>query len=154
MVQERGNWKPYNVSAIVRNVEQVFKFQDIRKLHKPAYEFITLHMGFIAHYDLYGFQDVYQDLRDFAVKLQTGEHYGSRDANLYEAKRIETDSDFREWYGEAYNKSKAETIRGIVAIARKYEKQIFESFGEKQKNEEIELASSLAQKHGFKLSKA
>lgn len=151
MIQEKGNWKPYNVKAIVNNVELVFKAQDISKLNKPAYQFITLCMGFIAHYDLYGFQSVYQDLRDFAEKLQSGELSRDKDYNLTWADSIERDNQFREWYGEAYNKSKAEAMRGIVAVARKYQEIIQKDFGAKQKKQELGIAFDLAQKHGYDL---
>ena len=118
--QEAGKWKPYNVKFIVSNVTSVFKNRDIAKLSKAAYLFITLHMGFIAHYSLAGFQDSYQDLEDFAKKLQTSEYGREYDYNLREADRREQDSNFDRSYGPAYNKSVAETIRGIVAVAKKY----------------------------------
>ena len=153
MKQEKGNWKPYNVKAIASNVESVFKHQSISKLNNPTYNFISLHMGFIAHYGLGGFQSVYEDLREFALKLQTSEYSYNTDHNLHEATRIETDSDFKEWYGDAYNKSKAEAIRKIVEIARKYSVEIDKSFGEKEKNDDLALASTLASKHGYKLEK-
>jgi len=117
---EAGKWPAYNVKAIVGNVERVFKNRDIRKLNNPTYEFITLHMGFIAHYSLYGFQDSYQDLEHFAKNLQTSEYSRDHEYNLRHVARRETDADFDRWYGPAYNKSIAEAIRGIVAIARKY----------------------------------
>jgi len=120
--QEKGKWPPYNVRAIVNNVALVFKNRDISKLNNTAYKFISLHMGFIAHYDLYGFRSTYEDLEEFARNLQTSEGYGSGDYdyNLQQADRQETDRQFNEWYGPAYNKSIAETIRGVVAVARKY----------------------------------
>lgn len=124
MNQKAGNWKPYPVLAIVSNIESVFKHRDIRKLNKPSYEFITLCMGFIAHDNLYGFQEVYTDLREFCVKLQTSEYSRDKDSNLKEANRVEKDRDFLSWYGEAYCKSKAEAIRKSVALARKYEKEV------------------------------
>jgi len=121
---EAGNWPPYNVKAIVGNIEQVFKKHDINKLNKPAYHFISQHMGFIAHYGLHGFRSTYEDLEEFAKNLQTGEMSGrDYNSNLHEADRHESDADFDKWYGPAYNKSIAETIRGIVAVARKYHGQ-------------------------------
>lgn len=117
---KKGEWPAYNVKAIVANVERVFKNRDISKLNGPAYKFITLHMGFIAHYSLYGFRDSYQDLEEFARRLQTSEYGGDHEYNLKRAQRQETDSDFAGWYGSAYNKSIAEAVRGIVAVARRY----------------------------------
>lgn len=68
-MQERGAWQPYNVSAIVKNVEQVFKNGDISLLNNPTYKFIINSMGFIAHYALGGFQGVYADLRKVCSQL-------------------------------------------------------------------------------------
>lgn len=117
---EAGKWPPYNVNAIAGNVEQVFRSRDIRKLKKPAYNFITLHMGFIAHYSVFGFQDVYRDLEEFAQRLQTSEYSNEYDYNLKQADRHERDPDFDRWYGPVYNKSIAEAMRRIVAVARRY----------------------------------
>lgn len=118
---EKGKWEPYNVRAILNNVKLVFKNRDIEKLNGPTYKFITLHMGFIAHFSLHGFRGTYQDLETFAKHLQTSEYSrDDHDYNLKQAKRQESDSDFDRWYGPAYNKSVAETIRGIVEVARKY----------------------------------
>jgi hypothetical protein len=153
MSQEKGNWEPYNVNAIVKNIEQIFKNADIKYLNKPTYQFIINSMGFIAHYDLYGFQSVYADLRKFAVKLQTSEYSSQTNYNLNWADSIERDKEFEEWHGKPYNKSKADVIRGIVAVAKKYEQEIFADFDEQEKNEEISQARALAKKHGFKLEK-
>ena len=116
--QESGNWKPYNVKAIVDNVALVMRTGDIHRLNKPAYDFINQQMGFIAHYDLGGFRSVYEDIDEFREKLQTSEH--SRDTNYNDlwAIKCENDPQFIEWYGAAYCKSKADAIRGILAVAR------------------------------------
>ena len=118
---QQGNWAPVDSKNIVASVRRVFESQDITKLSKKAYEFITGQMGFIAHYSLPGFQNTYPDIAEFAEKLQSSEYGHSKDYNLGEADRFEADSDFQKWYGEAYNKSKAKAIRGIVAEARKFE---------------------------------
>ena len=151
--QQKGNWQPYNVKAIIKNVEQVFRNRDIKYLNKPTYQFIINSMGFIAHYDLYGFQSTYADLRSFAVHLQTSEYSNNKDYNLSWADSIGRDREFKEWYGDAYNRSKADAIKGIVAVARKYEKEIFEKFDMKEKDEEINKARTLAEKHGYKLER-
>lgn len=121
MPQEDGKWKPYNVNYITGNVNQVFKSHNINKLNKGAYDFIIQHMGFIAHYDIQGFRREYADLRQFARLLQTSE-YSSDDYNynLHQATRQENNQSFNEEYGPAYNKSVADTIKGIVDISRKY----------------------------------
>jgi hypothetical protein len=113
-----GKWKPYNVDYLERNIREVFSTGDIHKLTQATYQFITLHMGFIAHYDLRGFQCEYADLELFREKLQTSEYSQDPEYNLRWADRCESDRDFVKWYGEAYCKSEAEGIRCIVAVAR------------------------------------
>jgi hypothetical protein len=115
---EKGNWKPHNVLALERNIALVFKTGDIGKLNKPTYNFIIQDMGFIAHYDLYGFQCTYGDLDEFRQKLQTSEYSEDPDYNVKWADKYEADRDFNKWYGSAYCKSVAEGIRRIVSAAR------------------------------------
>lgn len=152
MNQEKGNWKPYNVRAITNNVRLVFKSQSIAKLNNPAYKFITLHLGFIAHYDLHGFQSTYADLRTFALRLQTSEYNNNLDYNSNQADRQETDSQFAEWYGATYQKSKAETMRNIIAIARQHQDEIKTAFDKKQKDDELAIAEKIATKYGLKIT--
>ncbi len=121
---EEGKWKPYNVDYLERNIRQVFQEGDIRLLTKATYNFITQNMGFIAHYDLQGFQCEYADLDLFREKLQTSEYSEDPDYNLRWADRCEFDRDFLKWYGEAYCKSEAEGIRRIVAVARNQGEQL------------------------------
>ena len=110
---EAGNWKPYNDKALIKNIDLVFKTGDIEKLSKSAYNFINTQSGFIAHYDLYGFKDYYQDLRDFTAALLSS--FTEHDAN-----RDETDGDFIKWYGQAYCSSKARAKKGIADVIRKH----------------------------------
>jgi len=122
-VPKDGNWKPYNVDYLERNIREVFKLGDIGKLTKGAYQFITLHMGFIAHYDLYGFQCAYADLEWFREMLQRSEYSNDPNYNLNWADRKETDRDFLKWYGYPYCHSVAEGIRRIVKVAREQSEQ-------------------------------
>lgn len=117
-MQKEGDWKPHNVKALEQNLALVFKAGDIHKLNKPSYTFIIDHMGFIAHYDLSGFQCEYAELDEFRERLQTSEYSKLPDYNLDWANRYEGDRDFNKWYGPAYCKSVAEGIRGIIAVAR------------------------------------
>lgn len=146
MKPEAGNWKPYNVKAILGNLKLVFTSKDITKLNKPTYNFLYLLSGFIAHYNLYGFQDYYQDLRDLVKDLDPG--YLKSDA-----RRDETDGDFNKWYGEAYNKSKADIKRGIAELVETYGQEIHNHFAKAQSTSEIGLANVLAMNNGYKLVK-
>ncbi len=117
-MQEDGKWKPYNVAALEKNINLVFRTGDIRKLNKLTYDFIILHMSFIAHYNLYGFQEEYADLDMFRRALQTSEYSQDPEANLRWADNNESDSDFLRWYGYPYCHSVAEGIRLLVKAAR------------------------------------
>ncbi len=143
---EQGNWPAYNVRAIAGNVERVFKCRNIDKLNGPAYKFIIGHMGFIAHYDINGFKSEYADLRDFAKKLQSGELTCDAGYNLKNADRHERDADFAKWYGPAYNKSKANAMRGIVAVVRQHTAEIEKDFTEREKTHDLALAGALIKK--------
>ena len=117
MRYEKGKWPAHNVTAIVNNVKLVFKSGDINKLNGTAYRFIITHMSFIAHYSLYGFRQVYEDLGLFAKTLQTSEYSESYDYNPRWADKVGSETDE---YGPGYNKSISDTIRGIVAAAQDY----------------------------------
>ena len=122
-MQKQGEWKPHNVRAIEQNISLVFRTGDISKLNNPTYKFILNDMGFIAHYDLSGFQNTYADLDKFRARLQTSEYSCDADYNLKWADSYEHDRDFNKWYGKAYCKSVADGIRRIVAIARTQSRQ-------------------------------
>ena len=53
---------PAQIQRIVNSVKRVFEKNDIQQLTKQAYEFLYLSSGFIAHYNLYGFQSTYENV--------------------------------------------------------------------------------------------
>lgn len=129
-------------ATIVSNVKSVFKNADINKLRPEAYHFITLHMGFIAHYDIHGFRAEYADLRDFAANLQSSEMSGSRDYN-------------DNWAAELVRRGEHETaatIRAIVALARGEGQRIAPLFAQRQRDREVAVAEKIASKYGLTIS--
>jgi hypothetical protein len=146
-MQQQDVRKPYHVKALVHNIEWVLQLGDIRKLNKPTYQFITLHMGFIAHYNLSGFQAEYQDLRAFCRRLQTSEYSDHKDYTLEWADRYEK----RLSRHTAYYSSVAAAIRRIVAVARRYEKRIATDFGRLERTKDIAQAARLLTRHGYGL---
>lgn len=60
---------PHNSKAILANIGLVMRTGDITKLNKPTYKFISLMSGFIAHYDLYGFQSYYEDVSQLITDI-------------------------------------------------------------------------------------
>jgi len=117
-MEKDGKWKPYNVKPLEQNVALVFRSGDIQRLNKQTYTFIINHMGFIAHYDLVGFQCAYADLNEFRERLQTSEYSRRLDYNLKWADQYEGDQEFNKWYGSAYCQSVANGIRRIIAAAK------------------------------------
>ncbi len=114
-------WKPYNVKAIVNNVKLVFRTGDIEKLNGTAYRFIILYMGFIAHYDIYGFKAAYSKRPGLLARnLLMSEGY-SNDLNYnYKAARQHLEGRWREQGGMIYQKSVGETMLGILAAANDF----------------------------------
>ncbi len=112
-MQQKGNWKPYNVKYITNNIKKVFGTDEIDFLSKASYTFLYLMDGFIAHYDINGFKCYYRDVISLAKELADERH-------LFDADRDETKEYFRNSYGAAYNTSKADIKRNLVRLARKY----------------------------------
>jgi len=52
--------------AVIKNLKEVIENRDIDRMNKELYGFLTLNCGFIAHYDINGFKDVYRSPMDFA----------------------------------------------------------------------------------------
>ena len=55
------------IAMIVGNIRKVMTTRNSKNLSKQAYNFLCLSSGFIAHYDLYGFQSEYAE----TTKLST-----------------------------------------------------------------------------------
>ncbi len=51
--------------TVIRNFQQVIENKDIGRMNKELYEFLNLHCGFIAHYNIDGFKATYKSPRDF-----------------------------------------------------------------------------------------
>ena len=101
------------------SIRNVFRHSDINQLTDEAYKLISLHMGFIAHYDLYGFRAVYSNTAEFARKLLTGELTKDTKWNDRNADHIARDyakEEGRQEYGERT----AQAMRCILRAARQY----------------------------------
>ena len=51
---------------VIKNFKEVIETKDIGRMNRELYEFLHLHCGFIAHYDINGFKATYKSPRDFA----------------------------------------------------------------------------------------
>lgn len=52
--------------AVIKNFKVVIEARNIDKMTKELYEFLHLHCGFIAHFNIDGFKATYRDPKDFA----------------------------------------------------------------------------------------
>ena len=51
---------------VIKNFKEVIENKDIHRMNKELYDFLNLHCGFIAHYNIDGFKTTYRAPRDFA----------------------------------------------------------------------------------------
>ena len=138
---------------IVANVRHVFTGASIGALNKQAYHLITLHMGFIAHFNLAGFQNSYDDLRLFARSLQTSEYGRGRDHNVDWADELDhryADDPTNRGCGQP--PTVTATSRGIVLLAHEFEGEMQTVFGERERDDELALAQRIANKHGVTIT--
>lgn len=103
---------PIDTRNVLRNIEIVLKTGDIAKLNGTAYRFLYLMQGFIAHYDLHGFQDYYSDVADLVRDIR-------QSADLTYAERYATDSFFVA-KDTPYYRSKYETLVGLRELVAAY----------------------------------
>jgi hypothetical protein len=136
--------KPMPVKTILSSVERVLKTGDSSKLTKAAYNCLYLMSGFIANYDIRGFQQTYSDTR-----LLVSDILSSSDAN--DPERYVRDTWFANQYGIEYCQSKTDAYKGLKALALKYQKTVYEQKDSQQKTEEMALAQSLLAKYGLKI---
>jgi hypothetical protein len=52
--------------AVIKNFQEVIETKDIGRMRRELYEFLILHCGFIAHYNINGFKATYRSPQDFA----------------------------------------------------------------------------------------
>ena len=58
--------KPIEKLHVVRNFSAVIEARDISLMKDELYQFLTLHCGFIAHFNINGFKAAYSHPKDFA----------------------------------------------------------------------------------------
>ena len=114
--------KPYNSKAILNNIELVLKTGNIEKLNNPTYRFIMNMSGFIAHYDLYGFQATYADVSELGQEMLDSVNAYTPEYDYY----VES-------YGKAYADCTRATYEAIPAIVKKYQNKLVDSFNVKAK---------------------
>lgn len=110
--------KEYNSKRILNNIEKVLKNKNIELLSKASYHFLYLMSGFIAHYNLSGFQHYYSDLRDLLNDIERA---------LPSEKDVavrDIDDPKHNGYGLAYCQSKLEIVEGLKIIVERYRNEV------------------------------
>ena len=60
-----SNKQPSSSLRVVKNFRKVVESRNINAMNKELYQFLNLHCGFIAHYDINGFKSVYSPPKEF-----------------------------------------------------------------------------------------
>lgn len=97
---------PRQKSLILSAFKRVFATGDIENLTSAAYKYIYIASGFIAHYNLNGFRDAYQDVSRLRSDI------------LANAQRNAWRNFSPVDQGYDYYMSKADVYRGLVALAK------------------------------------
>jgi hypothetical protein len=63
---KKNRKEDHKMIAVIKNFQEVIETKDIGGMTKELYEFLILHCGFIAHYDIHGFKATYKSPQDFA----------------------------------------------------------------------------------------
>lgn len=119
-----------------KNFKKIIDKRDISLLKKPLYEHLHVHCGFIAHYNIHGFREEYsgQNFRRFIEHFDKN-HYYNQPPYL----------NFL-WVGE---RDYADINTQIADYVTAQAQQIYGELDEAQKDVEVELMYTLAEKHGL-----
>ena len=96
-INERGRASKEDIErlSVVRNFQKVIKARDMSLMNKELYQFLNLYCGFIAHYNIHGFIEYYEDpgsLRAEILHWQAANQWsnfriGEQNAAYYHSKR-------------------------------------------------------------------
>ena len=141
MVREYDDMK---LESVLRNFEQVLKTKDSSKIGKQLYKCLNVYCGFIAHYDIRGFRETYQDLRKLVGELLRGSFGWGWDMFLNNKNSYLYDTKHNGVFV-------ADFLSGLLELARQYENEIGLHFRSVQECRELAAAEKLADKLGMKL---
>ena len=119
----------YSKERITASVERILKHRNVAHLTKEAYDFITMHCGSIAHYDIHGWRAAYADPRDFLNFFLVRNEYGTRLADL------------PAWMN--WSQENREIVASVVAVCRRYRDEVFAELDEMQREMAVELGRKL-----------
>lgn len=128
--------------GVVAAFHRMIQSGDIDKLTPALYHALTMHGGFIAHFDINGFRSVY---RGRLTELLAGEFYPLDDPGRWTIDRMRHLEDS----GYADGMSAGDVMRDIATIARNGGELVRRREAEQRVAAEVELAKTLAAKHGL-----
>ena len=116
----------YSKERITASVERILKHRNVAHLTKEAYDFITMHCGSIAHYDIHGWRAAYADPRDFLNFFLVRNEYGDCLADL-----------------PALSRENAEIVAAVVDVCRRYRDEVFAELDGKEREMGAEVGRKL-----------
>jgi len=141
MRYDKGNWPAINVKSVLASVERVFKSRDTSKLTGVAYNRLYLLDGFIAHYDLGGFQYHYSETSRLAKDILASYQVNNPDHYMQEC--------FVRDYGQAYCQSEYDLARNLKTCAAHYLPELEAYDNAAEREDDISTARILLAKHGI-----
>ncbi len=139
MRYEKGQWPAVNVKSVLASVERVFKTRDSSRLTKVAYNRLYLLGGFIAHYDLGGFQHAYSNTSQLARDILSAYEVNNPDHYMQEC--------FVRDYGQAYCQSEHDLARNLKTCAAHYLPELEKHDNDSERESDIAYARALLAKH-------
>lgn len=128
--------------GVVAAFQRMLQSGDIGKMTPGLYYALTMHGGFIAHFSIDGFRSVY---RGRLTELLAGEFYPLDDPERWAPERMAHLEDS----GYADGMSAGDVMRDIATIGRNGAELVRRREAEQRAAAEIELARTLAAKHGL-----
>ena len=123
--------QPVGTLRVVKNFRKVIERRDINAMTKELYQFLNLHCGFIAHYDIHGFKAVYSPPKEFAEVFIR--HFDSEHRCFSGVYRCHEE----EYEGTGF--TKAEIKREFLRIVDMHKDAISSWAGSKKRNKRYEL---------------
>jgi hypothetical protein len=130
-------------ARVVADFERVLETMNVDKITPGLYHALTMHGGFIAHFDIHGFRDVF---RGRLTELLAGEFYRLDDVETFERRHDLDDS------GYSDGLSAKQVMMMIARVGARHRSQVEFTERTLRNTDEVELVKRLAVKHGLTVS--
>lgn len=141
------NYDSPDPTRVVANIKRVLEKQDMTLLAKGSYDLLTIHCGFIAHYDQGGFIATYRDdLPAFVGQFLDQRLIGGWDNYLQNPRTYLYDVSYR-------GKMLADIIRELIPIFEAYRPAIEAAHVLHRRMDAEERLHALAKQLGYEVVK-